>query len=1005
MKNLEKVIEDLGYEMAGRMKVYFCPPANPVSTGLRRLASEEECRHMYHHVITRHHSLEVYIDHDESVRGFDWDDVVLFPVVDLPPVISPKKLQKQKVGAELGEGSNQGGNEGNVGTGNNEGNLSSGNNGEYEGHGDDEHGFISDDEKAQSMVDDFDIDEIRHRVEGSDNDDEIVDSDYNLSDGDDDLVDDHIEELDMKNQKGKEPEEESEDEYLDLPDSDEDEVRHKFKIFRQDDMHDPTFHVGQIFQSPEMLRKAIREYSCKNRVDISMPTNDRKRIAAKCVEGCTWYIWASADSRTKALMIKRHCSKHTCKRVWNVRGFTSTFLAEKYIEHFRADENMNMKNFAWIVQKDWNMTPSRPKLYRARRKAMKVIYGDELGQNNLLWDYANEVRRSNPGSTFYISLDNEERFKKCYFSFGACKRGFLEGCRPVICLDGCHIKMKFGGQLLCAVGMDPNDCIYPVAFAIVEVEDTEAWRWFLRTVKQDLGIENTYPWTIMSDKQKGLIKAVTELFPDSEHRLCVRHMWQNFNTTYKGEVLKNQLWKIARSTRIVDWEERMEEMRVINKDAADWLGELAPNTWVRAFQSDTSKCDILLNNNCEVFNKYILEARELAIMSMIDRIKGQISTRIYSKNEEALKCTSSICPKIQKKLDINIELSNECYVKAHGDEVFSVESNGTMYVVKLSVKSCSCRRWALTGIPCSHVIACLRHERKSPIDMVHHCYSVQAFQRAYAHKIMPCRDKKEWQKMNGCQILPPLYIKKVGRPTRNRKKQPEEVAATQGGTRITRHGLVIHCRHCGLPGHNRGGCADLKAGLPAYEPPANEQGRNRRKTHVPHQKTNSTQEEPVITQDANDHDPIQSVYQHTMLDAILAERHVPKVPTTAHGPMPENSFLVAARQAQASAKPSTSTIAADLALQAEAMRIAKKKLFESNESRFQSHEQQAAEILAKRNAATAHKAALAQAKKDAVAAQKAEQAHAKKEIAQAKRAQKAEAKKLARAAETEVRKK
>jgi hypothetical protein len=49
--------------------------------------------------------------------------------------------------------------------------------------------------------------------------------------------------------------------------------------------------------------------------------------------------------------------------------------------------------------------------------------------------------------------------------------------------------------------MDPNDCIFPIAFAVVEVESLSC-KWFLHSLKHDLHIENTYPWTIMTDKQK-----------------------------------------------------------------------------------------------------------------------------------------------------------------------------------------------------------------------------------------------------------------------------------------------------------------------------------------------------------------------------------------------------------------------------------------------------------------------------------------------------------------------
>ena len=133
---------------------------------------------------------------------------------------------------------------------------------------------------------------------------------------------------------------------------------------------------------------------------------------------------------------------------------------------------------------------------------MKIIHGDEPGQYKMLWDYANEVRRSNPGSSFFVALDEKSRFNKAYMCLDACKRGFLQGCKPIIFIDGCHIKTRFRGQLLAAVGIDPNNCIFPIAVAVVEVEDKPNWCWFLERLKNDLGIVNTTPWTIMSDKQK-----------------------------------------------------------------------------------------------------------------------------------------------------------------------------------------------------------------------------------------------------------------------------------------------------------------------------------------------------------------------------------------------------------------------------------------------------------------------------------------------------------------------
>lgn len=65
-----------------------------------------------------------------------------------------------------------------------------------------------------------------------------------------------------------------------------------------------------------------------------------------------------------------------CKKVEG-QGFSYSFIVEKYIATIRDDENISLKNFSRLVQKDWNMKLTRSKLGRARKLAQKLRYGDE----------------------------------------------------------------------------------------------------------------------------------------------------------------------------------------------------------------------------------------------------------------------------------------------------------------------------------------------------------------------------------------------------------------------------------------------------------------------------------------------------------------------------------------------------------------------------------------------------------------------------------------------------
>jgi hypothetical protein len=52
----------------------------------------------------------------------------------------------------------------------------------------------------------------------------------------------------------------------------------------------------------------------------------------------------------------------------------------------------------------------------------------------------------------------------------------------------------------------------------------------------------------------------------------------------------------------------------------------------------------------------------------------------------------------------------------------------------------------------------------------------------------------------------------VGRPpTRNRKKHPIEL---EGGSKLSKHGVTMHCTYCGGPDHTKRSCIRQKLGIP-----------------------------------------------------------------------------------------------------------------------------------------------------------------------------------------------
>ncbi|XP_062117237.1 uncharacterized protein LOC133831059 [Humulus lupulus] len=518
----------------------------------------------------------------------------------------------------------------------------------------------------------------------------------------------------------------------------------------------------------------------------------------------TWRIQCSR-------LVKTLNNTHTCGRVFKNKNVTAKWLAEKFEKKWKTDPYWSRASFAQEVRDTTVGDVSLSIYYRARKLALKKIYGSLKEQYSLLWDYCEELKTSNPGTTVFMQCNSEKgypEFERLYVCLAACKLGFLAGCRPLVGLDGCHIKGHHQGQLLAAVGIDGNNSFFPVAYAVVESENKDSWNWFLGFLKDDLNIQDNSRIFWMSDKQKGLIEAIKICFEGSAHRFCVRHLYNHFKKEFKGLVLKQVVWRAARATTIHRFEAEMEKLKGLNVDAYKWLDAKDPKTWTRSHFQPNPICDMLLNNMCESFNSAILEARDKPILTLLETIRRYIMVRLVMKKESISKWNHDIAPRIFKILENNKSHALQCIPEYCGDGKFEVRCYfGDRYCVDLNTKTCSCRRWQLTGIPCSHGISCMEDRDINPELLVHECYNKTTYLKIYGYVVNPLNDPEAWRKTSLDPPRAPPFRTLPGRPKKLRTMEPGEVEVPGGRTvKMRRVQEVKTCSICGKQNHNKKGC-------------------------------------------------------------------------------------------------------------------------------------------------------------------------------------------------------
>ena len=312
--------------------------------------------------------------------------------------------------------------------------------------------------------------------------------------------------------------------------------------------------------------------------------------------------------------------------------------------------------------------------------------------------------------------------------------------------------------------------------------------------------------TFCTDCGQAVMTGVSEVFPTAEHRECMWHLVQNFKKRYWGKVYDEHLWAAAYSWNTYMFDKHIHAMAAENPAAILYLQENHTKLWTRSQYSTVPKIDYVTNNLAESFNNWIKNEKVMHLDDLMDSIRQKVLIKWNLRKKIAQKMEGKILPHIitklkdqSKNLDIDVVTSSPDGIA----EVTAREGSSYRFVVNLKERTCSCRAWEVSGLPCKHAIAFITSIPGEKIeDHVDNYYSIQMFRAAYEGKIPSLPDKSMWPKSeHGFFMHPPLLKSTAGRRRQNRYK-----AAVEGGSKGAkgRH----QCPICQQYGHHWYTCKD-----------------------------------------------------------------------------------------------------------------------------------------------------------------------------------------------------
>ncbi|KAG7364813.1 MULE transposase domain containing protein [Nitzschia inconspicua] len=434
--------------------------------------------------------------------------------------------------------------------------------------------------------------------------------------------------------------------------------------------------------------------------------------------------------------------------------------------------------------------------------------------------YLKHFQLRNEDSTVKAESDADQRLRR--LPVGICPeimRRSLQHVMPVLSLDGAHLFSKWKGTLYIASVQTACSNIYPVSFAIMkDGEDAEGWKWFLELLVQAIPLlKMQHPdnrcrfcyFTVISDRQKGLIQALQQVFPDNHHCFCSVHIARYVEKEVGKKVAKH-VHALSATFSKRESDELMAKINAISARGKKYLEGISANQWrSTAWVDDPTlppRFGIVTTNMSESVNSMVGDARDGSWLERTNDIVRKMMNRICSLREENYG-REGVVDKVAEILENRWKNCSNFQVRevVKGGSQFDVfrPSRGaslpeTNRLLDVREQTCECGKWQEHGVPCIDAVAYYRLFETQTLQYImdNHVsehYKYETVNELLKENIVPV--SLDILDQDGVTLPPNRTKRSSGRPRKKRIRKRSRFAHDPDKSPIV-------CSRCKKRGHN-----------------------------------------------------------------------------------------------------------------------------------------------------------------------------------------------------------